>query len=521
MPELEELVKIEITKPLPATGVAGTTYKIEGSVKMFDAIGAPPWVYAEVRRKEWWKPEIIEEVSYERGFPMPVTGTFSIDIKPEKKSDYEVTLVATPAPLSLPVVGVFPVVGKSDMVKIRVAEPTATDIKNIEISVIGLAFPATDIKNITIGVIGVEFPSTDIKNIAIGVIGPEFPSTDMKNITIGVIGPEFPSTDIKNIEIALVAVPVGYKGKISKKELEYNESRASIPAYNIPQDERGKVHIWGRNDMATSQKLGIHWIVKDPDGLIVEDYQDWQFGSASPGATHEFISPGRFDLNKPGTWTISISLAMNPTSPLTVASYAGVLCTVVAAPPEEYTLEVTIEPPGAGHVLISPKGPYSPGEVVTLVATPYSGYEFDHWGGWPPYPGVGSTSSTLKLTMTANWWVVAAFRKTVAEYTLTWSVTPSGGGTILPASGTKYPSGTSVTLRATATSGYEFDHWGGAASGTSRTTTIVMSKNQWVRAYFKEVAPPTVYYCPYCSAQFATIEELYQHIDLFHPGWPW
>ncbi|GAI65739.1 unnamed protein product, partial [marine sediment metagenome] len=211
-----------------------------------------------MRRKEWWKPEIVEEVSYERGFPMPVTGTFSIDITPEKKSDYEVTLVATPAPLSLPVVGVFPVVGKSDMVKIRVAEPTATDIKNIEISVIGLAFPATDIKNITIG-----------------VIGPEFPSTDIKNIAIGVIGPEFPSTDIKNIKIALVAVPVEYKGTISKKELEYNESRGAIPVSNVLQDKEGKVHIWGRNDMATNQKLGIHWIVKDPDGLVVEDYEDW------------------------------------------------------------------------------------------------------------------------------------------------------------------------------------------------------------------------------------------------------
>ncbi|GAI79085.1 unnamed protein product, partial [marine sediment metagenome] len=226
----------------------------------------------------------IEEVSYERGFPMPVTGTFSIDIKPEKKSDYEVTLVATPAPLSLPVVGVFPVVGKSDMVKIRVAEPTATDIKNIEISVIGLAFPATDIKNITIGVIGVEFPSTDIKNIAIGVIGPEFPSTDIKNIAIGVIGPEFPSTDIKNIGIALVAVPVEYRGAISKKELEYNESRGTIPVSNVPQDKEGKVHIWGRNDMATNQKLGIHWIVKDPDGIVVEDYEDWEsWPNTDPG----------------------------------------------------------------------------------------------------------------------------------------------------------------------------------------------------------------------------------------------
>jgi len=122
MPELGELVEIEITKPLPESGSIDMTYKIEGTVKMFDAVGAPPWVYAEVRRKEWWKPEIIEEVSYERGFPIPVTGNFSIDFKPEKESDYEVTVVATPAPLSLPVVGVFPITGKADMMKIRISE---------------------------------------------------------------------------------------------------------------------------------------------------------------------------------------------------------------------------------------------------------------------------------------------------------------------------------------------------------------------------------------------------------------
>ncbi len=397
MADIAELVKIEITKPLPETGVVGGTYKIEGTVKMFDAIGAPPWVYAEVRRKEWWKPQIVEEVSYERGFPIPVTGTFSIDITPDKKSDYEVTLVATPAPLALPVVGVFPVVGRSDMVKIRVAEPTPTDFKNIEISVIGPVIPATD-----------------FKNIEISVIGPVIPATDFKNIEISVIGPVIPATDFKNINIALVAVPVEFKGTISKKELEYNESQGAIPVSNVPQDKRGLVHIWGRNDMAISQKLGIHWIVKDPDGIVVEDYQDWEFGTTGPGDDHHFIG-GRFDLNKAGTWTIGISLSMNPDSPLTVASYAGVLCTV-GAPPEEYTLGVTIEPPGAGSATRSPsKATYSAGEVVTLVASPNPGYEFDHWGGWPPYPGIQSTSSTLNLTMTDNWWVVAVFR--VVAYT--------------------------------------------------------------------------------------------------------
>ena len=133
MPKLGELVEIEITKLLPESGGIDMTYKIEGTVKMFDAVGAPPWVYAEVRRKEWWKPEIIEEVSYERGFPIPVTGNFSIDFKPKKESDYEVTIIATPAPLSLPVVGVFPITGKADMMKIRVSEKPEGQYLNLQI----------------------------------------------------------------------------------------------------------------------------------------------------------------------------------------------------------------------------------------------------------------------------------------------------------------------------------------------------------------------------------------------------
>ena len=226
-------------------------------------------------------------------------------------------------------------------------------------------------------------------------------------------GPDIYTDYYPNI-ITIEEVVPEFKGTISKKELEYNESRGAIPVSNVPQGKRGLVHVWGRNDMAISQKLGISWVVRDPAGLIVESYSDWQTFSATPGGTHEFIG-GRFDINKTGNWTIAIGLFMNPASPIQVASYSGVLCTVAAAPPAEYTLEVSIEPPGAGYVTKSPsKAKYSAGEKVTLTAYPYSGYEFDHWGGWPPYPGVGSTSPSIQITMDADWWVVAAFREVKA-----------------------------------------------------------------------------------------------------------
>jgi hypothetical protein len=48
----------------------------------------------------------------------------------------------------------------------------------------------------------------------------------------------------------------------------------------------------------------------------------------------------------------------------------------------------------------------------------------------------------------------------------------------------------SVTLIATPASGYIFDYWGGSASGTNPTTTIIMDSDKSVTAYF-EAAPIT------------------------------
>jgi len=124
-----------------------------------------------------------------------------------------------------------------------------------------------------------------------------------------------------------------FAGTISRKELEYDEDRAYVPAYNIPQGQRGLVHIWGRNDMSTTQRLGIHWIVRDPDGIVVEDYWDWSTLYYRQGAEHEFIG-GRFNLAKSGTYTINVALAMKPSDPEIVDSYYGTLCTVAVAVPE-------------------------------------------------------------------------------------------------------------------------------------------------------------------------------------------
>ncbi|MBA7654140.1 hypothetical protein ES703_62015 [subsurface metagenome] len=141
---MAEIVGIEITKPLPEKAVVDSIYKVEGSVKLLDAVGAPPFVYAKVRRKEWYQPEVAEEVSYERGWPVPGTGDFSIDFKPEKEGDYKVSIVATPAPIALPVAGVFPILAESDVMEVSVGEKPPAVFRFSGVNIDGNSIPLTD-----------------------------------------------------------------------------------------------------------------------------------------------------------------------------------------------------------------------------------------------------------------------------------------------------------------------------------------------------------------------------------------
>ena len=67
------------------------------------------------------------------------------------------------------------------------------------------------------------------------------------------------------------------------------------PSYNklsvnssIPIGQEGLVHIWGQNNSAVERALGISWIVRDPDGLLVEVYpenKDIEWSDTGAGRT--------------------------------------------------------------------------------------------------------------------------------------------------------------------------------------------------------------------------------------------
>src|SRR5438552_12326297 len=74
--------------------------------------------------------------------------------------------------------------------------------------------------------------------------------------------------------------------------------------------------------------------------------------------------------------------------------------------------------------------------------------------------GIGGcrVSMTVDRSVTANFALV--------QYTLTTGTSPSGAGTVTPATGSKYNYGTQVSVTATGNAGYEFTGWSGACTGT-------------------------------------------------------
>jgi hypothetical protein len=154
-----------------------------------------------------------------------------------------------------------------------------------------------------------------------------------------------------------------------------------------------------------------------------------------------------------------------------------------------YALTTNMSPSGAGSVSPS-SGEYYHGVQVTLIASPASGYAFDHWGG-------DTSGNTSKITVTMDSdkditaYFVAGASPPSGVYRLTTHISPSGAGSVSPSSG-EYGAGVKVTLTASAAGGYTFDHWGGRASGTTSTITVTMNSDKDITAYFETgVSPPT------------------------------
>jgi uncharacterized repeat protein (TIGR02543 family) len=126
---------------------------------------------------------------------------------------------------------------------------------------------------------------------------------------------------------------------------------------------------------------------------------------------------------------------------------------------------------------------YAEDTVVDVTATPATGYEFDHWSG--ACTGTGA----CQVTMDADKSVTAHFTLLPVTYDLTIAVSPAGDGTTDPAVGTHtYAEDTVVDVTATPATGYEFDHWSGACTGTG-ACQVTMDADKSVTAHFTQITP--------------------------------
>lgn len=195
--------------------------------------------------------------------------------------------------------------------------------------------------------------------------------------------------------------------------------------------------------------------------------------------------------SEPGTYTLTVKVtqAGETWSGSTNGTFTVIDTTPPPPPPPPpppltYTLTTTVNPLGSGTVSPS-SGTYDEGASVTITAYPNQGYKFSNWSG-----GISGSTNPATVTMNSNKAITANFAE-LARYTLTTNAYPLGAGSVSPSSG-EYAAGESVTVTAYPSDEYVFDRWGGDASGTAVSTTIVMNSNKAVIAYF-ESAPPTTY----------------------------
>jgi uncharacterized repeat protein (TIGR02543 family) len=186
-------------------------------------------------------------------------------------------------------------------------------------------------------------------------------------------------------------------------------------------------------------------------------------------------------------------------------SSSGPSCTVKANADSEITarfetawLTVASSPSGGGSVTgtgidCSSTCSYSllPQSSVSLTATAAAGYRFDHWSG-----ACSGTSSSCLVQMSADAGVTAHY---VRVYAL--SVTPSpfeggivtGPGIYCSSSCTaSFDAGTTVTVSATAWTGWVFTGWSGCPNPSGANCTVTLSSQVALTASFARVYTLTI-----------------------------
>jgi len=194
-------------------------------------------------------------------------------------------------------------------------------------------------------------------------------------------------------------------------------------------------------------------------------------------------------------WTGDVGTITNinaPTTTVTMNDNYSITANFEQIPPGKVAL--TTSSTAGGSVTTPGEGAftYYIGKVVSVVASPASGYRFVNWtGNVGTIANVNAASTTI--TMNGDYSITANF---MAVYDLTISST-TGGSVTTPGAGTfTYDGGTVINLVATANSGYYFINWTGDVGTITNvnapTTTVTMNDNYSITANFEQIPPGKV-----------------------------
>ena len=144
-------------------------------------------------------------------------------------------------------------------------------------------------------------------------------------------------------------------------------------------------------------------------------------------------------------------------------------------------LTTSIDPPGSGTV--TPGGPYAPRTMAGVTAAPAPGYRLTSWTGSGACAG---TALQCVVEMNADITVTANFSRT--DFDLTTSHSPPAGGSVTPAPGGTYATGTDAQVTATPAAGYVLTSWtgSGACAGAVNPCAVTMDADKSITANFTE-----------------------------------
>ncbi len=134
---------------------------------------------------------------------------------------------------------------------------------------------------------------------------------------------------------------------------------------------------------------------------------------------------------------------------------------------------------------------FQKGATATLVASPSPGYEFIRWDG----DLAGVTGNPVSVTMHTDKNVTAVFGPSPSGATLTTSLSPGGGGSVI-GDGINCPGdcketfekGSATTIAATPNPGYEFVRWDGDLAGVmDNPADVTMNSDKHVTAVFARI----------------------------------